>query len=129
MNVCENQSECGERRLQERGETRRNILLAPKHQPVVEAKRKNSADGEQEPITTRARNVNMTQPNDREKNGAGNHKPDARKGEWRQIGEAELDEQPGRSPDATKYQPNETRFHCQLPISDCRLLFLSAIHH
>jgi hypothetical protein len=56
----------------------------------------------------------MTQANDDEKNRASDHKPDACEGEWRQISETELDEQPGRSPDQTKYQPNETRFHLLL---------------
>ena len=55
--------------------------------------------------------LNMTQPDDEEENDAGDYKPDACKGEWRQISETELDEQPRRSPDAAKYQPNETCFH------------------
>jgi len=55
--------------------------------------------------------MNIAEANDDEKDRAGNDKPDARKGEWRQISKTELDEQPGRSPDATKYQPNETSFH------------------
>src|SRR5262249_42033968 len=121
MKVCEYQSERGKCRLQERCKTRRDVLLAPKHQTVVEAKRKNPADGKQDPITTHTRKVNTTQPNDEEKNGAGDHKPDACKGEWRQITETELDEQPGRSPDAAKYQPNETCFHRSFPIADCQL--------
>src|ERR1051325_4376392 len=112
MQMCEHQSECGQCRLQECGETGRDVLLAPKHQTVVEAKRKNPGDREQAPITARLWQLNTTQPNDGEKNGAGDHKPNACEGEWRQIGQTELDEQPGRSPDAAKYEPNKTRFHC-----------------
>ena len=53
----------------------------------------------------------MAQANDDEKNRAGDHKSDTCEGEWRQISETQFDEQPCRSPDAAKYQPNDTRFH------------------
>jgi hypothetical protein len=112
MNMCEDQSKRGERRLQERSKTRGNVLLTPEHQTIVETKRKNSADRQQDPIRARAWNLNMTQPNDRKEDGARDYKSNTRKSEWRQISETQLDEQPGRSPDATEYQPNETRFHC-----------------
>jgi hypothetical protein len=37
----------------------------------------------------------MAQANNDEKDGAGDHKPDACEGEWRQISETQFDEQPG----------------------------------
>jgi hypothetical protein len=96
-------------------------LLAPKYQTVVEAKRKYPGHCEKYPISSRSRELKMAQANDDEKNRAGDDKPDTCKGERRQISETELDEQPGRSPDATKYEPNETRFQSRFPIADLLL--------
>ncbi len=99
-------------------------MLAPEHQTVVETKRKYSADSQQKPISAHVRKLNVAQANDDVKNGAGDYKPDACKGEWRQISETELNKKPGRSPDATENQPNETGFHCRLPISERRFASL-----
>src|SRR5690242_18572269 len=46
MKVRENQSERWECRLQKRGESGRDVLLAPEHQTVIKAKRKNPGGGE-----------------------------------------------------------------------------------
>ena len=103
MEVGENQSKRGSSRLQESREARGDVLLRPKHKTVVDSKGQNSCNCQQKPMRARLWQLNTADSDKRKEDRKRDDKPDAREREWRKVRKAELDEEPGRSPDAAEY--------------------------
>jgi hypothetical protein len=78
--------------LQERRQARRDVLLTPKDQAVIETERQDSRDGQQYPVPFFVGKRYAAHGDEREQNERGNYKSDSGEGEWRKIGETKLDE-------------------------------------
>jgi hypothetical protein len=92
VKVRDDQTKRRRGRLQKRSEARRDVLFGPKYQPVIQTERQDARNQQQEPVTTILRQRNAASANDQKNNQTRDHKPDARKRQWWEIGEAELDE-------------------------------------
>jgi len=68
-------------------------------------------DRDQQPVVARARPANSACEDQCAKNQRSKHETDAGECEWWKIGQAELDEEPRRSPDTAEDQPDDARFH------------------
>ena len=86
----EGESEGGNRRLQERSESRRDVLLAPKQQAIVQTKRKDASDGKQDPISASPRQRQPASLDNGKEDCRSDYKPDAGKRKRRQVVEAKF---------------------------------------
>src|SRR5689334_12572053 len=108
-------AECRKRRLQNGGEARWNSLLAPKYEPVIKTELQEPNDCDYQPVGTLSRPTYTARQNQEHEDCRSEQKTNARKRQRRQIRQTQLDEEPGRAPDATEDQPNNASFHSHEP--------------
>src|SRR5258708_22817432 len=87
------------------------MLFAPKHQAVVKPKLERAAYRDQGPLGASAGPARAPRNHERSQNQKRDDEANAGKSNRRQVGEAELDEQPCRSPNKTEDQPDDARLH------------------
>src|SRR6266446_1237052 len=83
------------------------MLFAPKHQAVVETKLERATYRDQGPLGAGTGPARASRYHERSQDQKRDDKANAGKCDRRQVGEAELDEQPRRSPNTTEDQPDD----------------------
>src|SRR5258705_13921265 len=102
MKMCKDEPERRQRSLQQGSEAGSDVLLAPKHQSIVETKREHSTGCKQNPVATCSRQWNTANADYQEEDRAGDNESVARESDWRQVSQTELNKEPGRAPDTAK---------------------------
>src|SRR5438552_15596196 len=87
------------------------MLFSPKHQAVVKGELKHAADCDERPLVPSPRPAHATHHHQRTQNKRSQNEADAGEGKRRKIVQTNLDEEPGRSPDAAEDQPDDARSH------------------
>jgi hypothetical protein len=119
----EQETEHGNDRLQNRSKAGGCTTLAPKEQAVVEREGKNSRREKQQPLLTSGGQRKLANADDDEQNDRRDKEPNAGKADRRKVFEAELDEEPCRSPNKTKGYPDDGLSIHQLNNKNCEHSF------
>lgn len=101
------QTEKRNRRLQERGESRRNIFLAPEKQTVIYCESQDARRRQQTPLVARARQLCASKICDEQQQNDGDDEAKANERHGRQIAQTEFDKRPCRTPYAAKQNPDD----------------------
>ena len=86
-------------RLQNRGQTGRHVQLRPEKQRVVHREHEHAGVGQQFEIAAPQREQSHPADGDGQKDSDGDGKPERHERNRRQIAQADLDREPGRTPD------------------------------
>lgn len=102
-------SEDWNRRLEDSGETRRDVKFRPEQERVIEAEHENAGPGQEFEIAAIRREQADTADRDREKNDHRDDETNRDKGNGRQIAKPEFDCEPGRAPDQAERDERRDR--------------------
>src|SRR6202011_5990159 len=97
-------------RLQNRGQSGRNVQLAPKKQGVVQAKHQNSCERERQVIATIKRPQAHPAERYQDKRSCSNDEANGDKRYWRQITQSDFDREPGGAPNNAEGEPSRWNF-------------------
>ena len=105
------QTKNGNSSLQDRSESRGDILLRPKDRAVVQAELKKTGQSQQSPFGNGFWKRYFLSTNYRKNDNDRKNKSRRSECDRWQIAEADLDEDPCRAPDQAEYEPNQYSLH------------------
>ena len=107
----EHHSEDGDRRLQDRGQPRRNVKLRPEKQGVVDREHEHARPRQQFEVAASGREQRNAPHRNRQENDDRDDKTKRDERDRREIAQPELDGEPGRAPDDAERHERGDRRH------------------